>query len=532
MLPMEAAAMPNLCRTQQLAKLAQHSFDVLVIGGGATGAGIALDAASRGLSVALVEQHDFAAGTSSRSSKLIHGGVRYLQAAVTRLDRAQWRLVREALAERAILLRIAPHLVRPLRTLIPVHSWFERCKYHAALWLYDRAAGSAMIAASHFLSRAELLAAVPNLARHGLKGAVAYYDAQFDDARMVIALLLTAVREGAVIANHVEVTRLLETNGRLCGVQAVNRLNDEPLQIRASVIINATGPQADRLRHMENPQAKPLVTTSRGSHIVLDHSWTPTGDALLLPHTSDGRVLFVLPWQQHTLVGTTDVAAEVQNDPQPEQAEIDYLLAHLHTLYDPPPSRHHILASWAGLRPLTHSSSSNTAHIVREHHLERGNKDLITITGGKWTTYRKMAEESVDLAIASAQLTPTRSCHTQQLQLVGACGFSDQLVMELAHRYALDNDIAQHLAHAYGSCAHSLLAAASSADRQRILAGYPYLQAEIVWAYTQEMAMSAADIVQRRLRLGFLDQKAAQLATQRVQERLVQLINAQQQKQL
>lgn len=517
--------MQTLCRKQQLVKLSRQTFDLLVIGGGATGAGIALDAASRGLSVALLERHDFAAGTSSRSSKLIHGGVRYLQAAITRLDRAQWRLVREALSERATLLKIAPHLVQPLRTLIPVCNWFELCKHRIGLWLYDRAAGKAMITPSGFLPLAELLTAMPRLANSGLKGAVAYYDAQFDDARMVITLLLTAAQEGAVIANHVEVTRLLETNGHISGVQAINRLNDEPLHIQASAVINATGPHADHLRQMENPQAKPLVTSSRGSHIVLDRSWAPAGDALLLPHTTDGRVLFVLPWQQHTLVGTTDVPATLQEDPQAEQAEIDYLLEHLQALYDPPPTRNDILASWAGLRPLIHSSSSNTAQIVREHHLECSEKGLITITGGKWTTYRKMAEETVDLAIATASLTVSRSCQTRELQLIGACGFTDRLATELAHTYVLEDDIADHLARAYGSRAHQLLATARMEDRQRLLPGHPYLHAEIVWACAQEMAVTAEDILYRRLRLGFLDERATKQVSKTVLDRLVQLTN-------
>lgn len=512
--------MKTLCRDLHLARLSEHTFDVLVVGGGATGAGVALDAASRGLSVALVERHDFAAGTSSHSSKLIHGGVRYLQAAITRLDRAQWRLVREALSERAILLDIAPHLVHPLRTLVPANSWLELAKHRIGLWLYDRAAGAAMIAPSGFLPRSQLLASVPKLANSRLKGAIAYYDAQFDDARMAITLLLTAVREGATIANQVAVTGLHTVDGRIGGAQVRNVLTDESFLIRARCVVNATGPCTDHLRQLENPHATPLVTASRGSHIVLDQSWTPAGDALLQPKTADGRVLFVLPWQQHTLVGTTDVPAGLQDNPLPDEAEIDYLLKHLHALFDPPPWRSDILASWAGLRPLVASHAASTAQIVREHHLECGSKGLLTITGGKWTTYRNMAEETVDLAIASAGLRPQRSCQTRTLKLVGAAGFSAQLGAELADRYALEPDIAEHLAHAYGDRAHPLLAAASAEDRQRLLAGHPYVRAEISWACQQEMALSAEDILYRRLRLGLLDQNATTQVTRAVQAQL------------
>ncbi len=380
-----------------------------------------------------MERGDFAGGTSSRSSKLVHGGVRYLEAAISRLDPAQWRLVREALAERAILLDIAPHLVQPLRTLVPAYSRYQLLKYRCGLWLYDRAAGKAMIAASSRLSQRQVLASFPGLKTQNLKGGIAYYDAQFDDARMVIELLLTAIRYGATIANYLEVIGFDEDDsGRLNGAFLHNRLDGSHCRVGARAIINATGPWCDRLRLLEHPDNPPLLTISRGSHLVLQNNWTPAADALLIPTTSDGRVLFVLPWQEHTLIGTTDVAAPLQDEPKPEQDELDYLLLHLQQWFKRPVEQNDIRATWAGLRPLLAQGAGDTARMIREHHIDTGRKGLISITGGKWTTYRKMAEETVDHAIAATGLKPRQGCTTDKIKLTGAAGFTPELARTLA----------------------------------------------------------------------------------------------------
>ncbi len=504
-------------RSDHLARLQRESFDLLVIGGGATGAGVALDAATRGLSVALVERADFAGGTSSRSTKLVHGGVRYLEAAVTQLDRAQFRLVREALAERATLLAIAPHLVQPLRTIVPAYSWHEAAFYRAGLWLYDRAAGEATIRPSHFLSRTDMLRSFPRLRRRGLKGGVAYYDGQFDDARMVIALLATAARASATVANRVEVTALTEHDGRLDGARVRDTLGGHAFAIRARAVVNATGPGSDAVRRMENPQAPALLAPSRGSHLALDADWTPAGDGLLIPRTSDGRVLFLLPWQGRTIAGTTDIAADASIPPEPTGNEVDYLLGQLDEWLEPAPTRAAVRACWAGLRPLIAERAASTASIVREHHVEVGPKGLVSIAGGKWTTYRLMAEETVDRVIETANVTPRHDCRTRDLALVGAEGFHARLADELAARHRLDPDIAQHLAHAYGGLAGPLLAAADGSGTRRLCAAYPYIEAEVPWARDHEMAITAEDVLARRLRLAFLDQAAAAAATPRVE---------------
>lgn len=501
--------MPELCRNQHLKRLGEQEFDLLVIGGGATGAGIALDAASRGLSVALVERGDFVSGTSSRSSKLVHGGVRYLEAAITRLDPAQWRLVREALRERATLLSIAPHLVYPLRTLVPARSWYQLFRHRCGLWLYDRAAGQALIAPSTRVSRQQMLASFPHLDSTGLKGGIAYYDAGFDDARMAITVLLTAERQGAVIANYMEVKGFEKAGGRLCAAHAINRLDGSRHTVRARAIINATGPHSDRLRQLEQPGSKPHLTLSRGSHLVLDKSWTPASDALLIPATSDGRVLFVLPWQEHTLVGTTDVQVTLQDDLQPGHDEEQYLLQHLRQWFTTDISENDILARWAGLRPLVAATGTNTAGIVREHLIETDRKGLISVLGGKWTTYRKMAEEAVDQAIVTAGLKPSGPCVTAALKLLGAGGFTPDLAGQLALEFRLDEDIARHLAQAYGGLARKLLEHAGRQGCERLLPGHPYIRGEIDWARRHEMAMTTEDILYRRLRIGFLDAQAA-----------------------
>lgn len=504
-------------RAAHLARMQGESFDLLVIGGGATGAGIALDAAARGLSVALVEREDFAAGTSSRSTKLVHGGVRYLEAAITQFDRAQFHLLREALAERAILLRIAPHLVQPLRTVVPVYSWREALMYRLGLWLYDRAAGAAAIEPSRFLSRARMLHSFPQLRRRHLKGGVAYYDGQFDDARMAIALLVSAAEQGAAIVNRVEAMDLIGDAHRLTGARLRDCLDGREFTVHARVLVNATGPGSDHLRRLEDPHAPTRLAPSRGTHLMLDSSWTPAGDGLLIPRTPDGRVLFVLPWQGATLVGTTDIATLATRDPVPSAAEIDYLLLQLAQWFDPPPPRNAVRARWAGLRPLVAAGSTASARLVREHHLEVGPRGLITIAGGKWTTYRLMAQETVDRAIEHAGLAPRHICRTHELPLAGAHGFHAGFAAALAREHALDADIAMHLAHAYGGRAADLLTGAGAQGRRRLHPGHPYIEAEVAWARDREMALDAGDVLARRLRLAFIDEAAAAAVIPRVQ---------------
>jgi len=299
-------------RADALARLDGGRFDLLVIGGGATGAGVALDAATRGLAVAMVERDDFSAGTSSRSTKLIHGGVRYLEKAVKEFDRTQFALVRDALRERAVLIDIAPHLARALPLVTPLYNWFQVPYFMTGLKMYDWLAGKANLHPSRFVDAKEALERFPMLRADGLRGAVVYYDGQFDDARMNVALAMTAVEEGAVVANHAEVTGLLKEEGRVRGARLRDRESGSELDVHAQVVVNATGPFTDQIRRMDDPGTPPMLTASSGIHIVLDERFSPPETGLLIPETEDGRVLFLLPWQGHTLIGTTDNPADIE----------------------------------------------------------------------------------------------------------------------------------------------------------------------------------------------------------------------------
>jgi glycerol-3-phosphate dehydrogenase len=497
-----------LAREQQLERLRTEHFDILVIGGGATGTGIALDAVTRGLKVALVEREDFAAGTSSRSTKLIHGGVRYLEQAVLHLNTQEFHLVTEALHERKTLLHIAPHLVHPLPLVTPLYRWLEAPYYLTGLKLYDWIARDGSIGQSRYISKAETLEHFPLLAAEGLHGGVLYYDGQFNDARMNCSLALTAVDHGAAVTNHVCVTALSKRAGRLFGVEAVDQLTQCPLFIQAHAVINATGPFADHIRHLDDPSLAPMIRGSIGIHLILDQQFCSTQMGLLIPKTEDGRVLFMLPWEGHTLVGTTDTPCEITNHPKPLQEDVDYLLRHLERYVGISLTPSAVLAAWAGIRPLVQDTAAKkTSKICREHHIEVSSSGLISIMGGKWTTYRKMAEETVDEAIATAELNPIRPCQTEQTLLRGAEEYQPEIVWDLVNKYALEPEVATHLAHSYGTKAYDILA--DTAHRQLLIHHYPYLQAEILYCAREEYACTAIDMLARRTRLAFLSHAAS-----------------------
>ncbi len=505
-------------RAAQLDKLRRGQvFDLLVIGGGATGCGIALDAASRGLNVALVEQNDFAEGTSSRSTKLVHGGVRYLEMAVKHLDRVQYRLVRDGLRERALLLKNAPHLCHRLPLVTPLYSWLEIPYVFAGLKLYDLLAGSAGIGHSRLLGRREALQRFPMLKAQGLKAGVLYYDGQFNDARTALALALTASEQGATLVNHLEVTGLKKEQGRICGVELQDRLDGECFTVAAQGVINATGPFADQVRRLDDPAAQPLLKVSSGIHIVLDQRFAPPDTGLMIPATEDGRVLFVLPWEGHALVGTTDETAEIDEHPRPRAEEIAYLLRHVQKYFDLQVGEQDIKAVWSGLRPLVFAADAgNTARLARDHFIQASPSGLLTITGGKWTTYREMAEDTVNQAIKAYSLALSGPCRTADLPLAGAAGFDPAGAASLADRYGLPPASAEHLHRAYGGRAPRVAELARADGYARLAAGHPYLEAEVLYAVRHEAALRAADVLARRLPLGLLDRAAALAALPRV----------------
>ncbi len=510
-------------RAQAFERLGQERFHVLVIGGGATGAGIALDAATRGLKVALVEAQDFAQGTSSRSTKLLHGGVRYLEAAVKTFDAGQLRLVRSALRERRTLLDIAPHLTRRVPLLTPLYRWWEAPYYLTGLKLYDLLSGARFrIGASTFLSPERTLELVPGLKRERLKGSVRYFDGQFDDSRMVVAILRRAVEAGAVALNHAPVTALAKEGGRVTGAAVRDELTGEQHAVSADVVINATGPLADTVVRLDDPAAPPLLTVSSGAHVVLKGSHLPHDTGLLVPRTDDGRVIFLLPWQGHTLVGTTDNPATASTDPQATEDEIDYLLAHVGRYLQVDLQRSDVKAAWSGLRPLLRprtAEAGGTAAITRDHLIDRAPSGLITITGGKWTTYRQMAEECVDLAVEAGGLPARGGCVTATVKLAGADGWRPGGAATLAQATGLPADVCEHLDSSYGNDA---LEVAHIASRQglsaRLHEGHPFIEAEAAYAVRHEFAVDADDVLSRRLRLGFLDEDAYRACFERVSD--------------
>jgi glycerol-3-phosphate dehydrogenase len=440
-----------------LERLANEPFDILIVGGGATGLGCAVDAASRGYRTALVEAADFAAATSSRSTKLIHGGVRYLA-------QGNVALVREALHERAILRRNAPSLVHDLAFLVPAYRWYEIPYFLAGLTAYDVLAGPQSFGRSHAVSRRWAADQLPWLRCNGLHGGVLYHDGQFDDARLAISLAKTAARAGAALANYVRVREFLRRDARIAGARAIDRESGRAFEINAVVTINATGIFADELRRLDDPSARPLLAQSRGTHIVVSGERLPSKVALLVPRTDDGRVLFVLPWREHTVIGTTDVPApHPEPHPQPAAEEIAYLLAHVNRYLSVPLREDEITSSWAGLRPLVDRRATPSSAQSREHVVEVAPSGLVTITGGKWTTYRKMAQDAVDAAVRAGAL-PFAPCVTEQLALVP--------------------------------------------DPEHV---------EYEYAIHEEMARTAQDVLARRTRLWFLDQAAAERARPQVE---------------
>lgn len=508
-----------MTREQRLQQLKDDRiFDLLVIGGGATGCGIALDAASRGLDVALIEKNDFAEGTSGRSTKLVHGGVRYLEAAVRKLDRVQFNLVRDALRERKILLKNAPHLCNRLPLVTPLYRWRDVPYVFSGLKLYDFLSGKRNIGHSQLLSRKEALRRFPTLKAAGLKAGVLYYDGQFHDARMALSLALTAEQQGASIVNHVAVTGLIKENGEISGTELTDSLTGEIWQLKAKGVINAAGPFADQIRMMDNPEASKILSASTGIHIILDKRFAPPDTGLMIPETDDGRVLFVLPWQNHALIGTTDEPAEPCEHPQPLETEINYLLRHVTRYFNLQVEKSDVKAVWSGLRPLVSDpKAADTAQLARDHVIEESKDGLLTIAGGKWTTYRKMALDTVNHALKRFKLSaPKPTCQTEHLPILGSANFDEKGDIELSTKYGFDAEVASYLHRTYGDQAEQVAKLAEEGYGTRLVENHPALEAEVLYAVRYELAERVIDVLARRTPLALLDTEAARQAAPRV----------------
>lgn len=481
----------SLDRNRHLERLRQAGiFDILVVGGGATGLGIAVDAAARGLSVALVEREDFAKGTSSRATKLVHGGVRYLA-------QGNVSLVREALRERSALLHNAPHLAQPLPFLMPAYGargrYWDRLFYGAGLTIYDLMAGKAGLGHTQFLDRDATLQTMPGVRADSLAGSVKYWDGQFDDARLAVTLARTAASLGAAIINHCPAQGLLHQDGRVIGASLRDAETGQGFDVQARCVVNATGAWVDTLRRMDNGRDSRMVAPSQGIHLVVDREFLPGDHALLIPRTSDGRVMFAVPWLGKVLLGTTDTPREsIESEPSPLAEEVSAILHETGDYLARKPSAADVRSLWGGVRPLVkppQDSDAETRKVSREHLVLIDDSGLVTVTGGKWTTYRAMAEEVLDRCIEAGLVADHSACQTAHLKLVGATGNS-------AHR--LSDPPGAHL---YGSESQALDDLPGANNEL----GMGLSEAMVRFAVREEGARTIEDVLARRSRILFLD---------------------------
>jgi len=466
-------------------------FDVLIIGGGATGLGIAIDSATRGYKTLLLEQLDFAKGTSSRSTKLVHGGVRYLA-------QANISLVREALKERGLLEKNAPHLVQNKTFLIPNYTWWEGPYYTLGLKTYDFLAGNLSLGASKHVSKKETIRKLKSIKKDKLKGSVSYQDGQFDDSRLAVNMAQTAIEQGATLLNYFKVGNLTKDDDqKVKGVEATDMETQEKYSFKSKVVINATGVFTDDILQMDKPGAKKRIQPSQGVHLVFDRSFLPGKDAMMIPKTSDGRVLFAVPWHDKVIVGTTDVQVDNHDvEPLAKEEEVDFILETFNRFIKKKVSRDDVKSIYAGLRPLVAPEDENgsTKEISRGHKIFVSDSGVISVTGGKWTTYRKIAEDSVDKLISIGKL-PNKKCATQDLPIHGSVE---------------THNVDDHL-YVYGSDKPKLqeLIDKDPDLGEKIHPKLDYLKVEVLWAARNEMARTVEDVLARRVRVLFLDAKSS-----------------------
>ncbi len=482
--------MNRLLQVEELRKQTDKVWDVIVIGGGATGLGIAHDSVSRGYSTILLEQSDFAGATSSRSTKLVHGGVRYMA-------QGDLLLVMEALHERGLMLKNAPHLTRNQEFIIPVYTSIDAFVYTVGLKFYDLLAGRLSMGKSYFINKEKTLARLPVLKSKGLKGGIVYHDGQFDDSRMAFALAQSTAGMGGLVLNYFKVSGLLkDEEGKVTGVSCLNQVTGEEFKIRSRVVINATGVFADEIARMDNPESKPTIRPSQGVHIVLDKSFLNSDSAIMIPKTDDGRVLFAIPWYDEVVIGTTDTPLDkISIEPVALEQEIDFILKTAEKYLVKPPRHEDILCVFAGLRPLAANPDNpgSTKEVSRRHKITLSPSGLITIIGGKWTTYRRMAEETLDTAIKTG-LIPKAKCITSTLKLTSLTS------AELTGKYHMYGDDSNEI----GKIITAKPELGIAID-QRL----PYTRAEIIWICRNEMPVGIEDILARRTRSLFLNARVS-----------------------
>ncbi len=463
-------------------------WDLCIIGGGATGLGAAVDAASRGYKTVLFEQYDFAKGTSSRSTKLVHGGVRYLQ-------QGNIKLVMDALRERGTLKKNAPHLVKNQSFIVPNYKWWEGPYYGLGLKVYDWMSGSLGLGSSQWLSTEQVLELAPTLDPEGLRGGVVYHDGQFDDARLAINLAQTAAEQGGILLNYFKVEGFLKLNHKISGVHVSNALTGKKYEVRSKAVINATGVFSDSIQQLDNKHKKKSITPSQGIHIVLNKEFLPGDAAIMIPHTDDGRVLFAVPWHNKIIVGTTDTLVDtIYEEPVPLEDEVQFILEHASRYLTKDPEKKDIKSIFAGLRPLVKEAAKKTAEISRDHSVIVSESGLISVLGGKWTTYRKMAEDVVNTAAIHASLS-FAECITNDLSIHGSDHDIDFTTP--GYYYGSDRAALNKIDYEKGVSTGSLHP------------GLPYTESDIIWGVRNEYCMTVEDALARRTRALLLDASAA-----------------------
>ena len=503
-------------RTAALNGIEKDSFDLCVIGGGATGAGCALDAQLRGLRTVLVEAGDFACATSSSSTKLIHGGVRYLEQAISKHDLGQYHVVKRALRERKIMLDNAPFLANSLELVVPCFSRRELYYFRIGMKLYDWISGRNLLFQSRHLSREESLRRMPMLKSDRLVGTIAYADGQFDDARYNIALLQTFAKSGGEVLNYARVIGFKKNGaGQLVQARVHNGHSGQYLNIRARAFINATGPFADGIRDLAKPGVRPRLRLSKGSHILLPIDAATGSDALLVPKTDDGRVIFAIPWLGRLLVGTTDEENTLQDEMVVKEEEAGYLLKQLNRYLARPLSKNQIVSGFAGMRPLVASGRSRrTRELIRDYEVEvDSSSGLISVLGGKWTTYRAMAEDAIDTVMQRLAM-PAVPCITGNYRFAGFEGWNPNFWTELVREYGVSEVTARRLSRKFGAAGKEVLDLTKDNSRLKvpIVAGSPSVLAEVVYGIREEMATSIEDILARRTGFQFFSWKQAKAA--------------------
>ncbi len=502
-----------------LQNIAGKSFDVCVIGGGAVGAACALDARLRGLNVALVEAGDFASATSSSATKIVHGGVRYLEQAIKHLDAKEYRVVVRALHERIRMLDNAPHLTRKLEFVIPSYSWLNAVYIKIGLKIYDWLAGSARISSSKFLDREQTLRKMPRLNQDGLIGSIEYSDGQFDDARYNLALIHTVDRNGGLALNYARVSSLSkDSTGKLSAAQVTDQLSKQSFSINARVFVNATGPAGDSVRRMAAPTIPRRMRLSKGGHVVLPMEVFPAEQAMLIPKTDDGRVLFVVPWSGRLLVGTTDTEVEPDNELYVTREDVEFILSQLNRYLATPVTRDRIVAGFAGARPLVSNDSNDatesTKKIARDYVIEiEPASGLISIMGGKWTTHRAMAEDTIDVVEKSLGRV-AGDCPTRHHVLYGSEDWTTDYWQKLVNTYNVAPALAHHLSAKFGTAAENILdlVKVDASLGERIVSEHPMIRAEVVYAVREELAATIEDVLARRIGVQFYSWRGAREA--------------------